>query len=850
MRMLLGGAAINALSLGAAYAQSSDSPVSEERTLDTVVVQGVRSSLESAVDTKRNASQISDVIVSEDVAKLPDENIAEALQRVTGIQITRDRGEGSRATIRGLTQVRTELNGRTLLDPEGERDFELSTLPSEMIKEIRVTKSPTADQAEGGLGGTINVITRQPFDFEERTISASLQGQYSDLADSLDPRVFVMATDKFFDDRLGILGSVAYQKRGLQEQIFETRGWTAPVTALNGSRPRDIRFTSVSEQRERLSFDLATQFEATEFVELFANANYTEFTEERNPRYNLSLPPNNSITNPVVSPSGSVISGTYTGPVDALSVNRDFKSEVLSLAAGGEFQNESMRLYGDLSFSEASADRREVVFRYRSLANQDVSFDFGAGGDAPNVSIENFDVSDPANFGANLALDNERPRDSEEFGLRADSEFYLNSGWLSSIEFGARYTDLTFEQSRLFSRSFLNDVDVPTFVASDNPQVNDIVDGDLFSEISGNYPTDFVAGLLFRDGGLDGYRDVFGLNDYNFLESEFSEVTEVASAVYAKANFEGVFSNLPVSGNFGVRVVKLEQTSTGFVDGSLVSVENDYTEVLPSANIAFDLSDQFVLRFAAAKVLARPDVIDLSSGVVADITGQTATGGNPNLDPFKATQFDASLEYYLPNGGILSVAGFYKDVEAFIQTTTVEDSIVPGLEDEGAVFAFVRPDNGESGEITGFEIGYQQFFDALPEPFDGLGIIANYTYVDASAPIANATNPLTDLEKLSPSSYNLIGLYEKGPFDARLAYNWRDDFLDVRDGFGNVGEFTEGFGQLDASLSYDVAENITLSLQGLNLTGTEIRRFSSIEERTLDVSATDRRVIFGVRANF
>ena len=310
---------------------------------------------------------------------------------------------------------------------------------------------------------------------------------------------------------------------------------------------------------------------------------------------------------------------------------------------------------------------------------------------------------------------------------------------------------------------------------------------------------------------------------------------------------EGEIAGIPYKANAGVRIASTRLSVDSYVNvGTVSTLRNDknrYTNILPSANIAFNVTDDFLVRLSASQTMQRASIADLAPSTFFNATNLSVTGGNVNLEPPTSTQADISFEYYTGKSSLISGAFFYKDVKNFIAsfvTTGVDTTLDP----QGRELVFSRPENLSSAKIKGFEVGVQQFFDFLPSPLDGFGIIANYTYSDSEDA---AGFPLVAVSK---NSYNLVGLYEKGPFSARVAYNYRDEA---------VFEFSEGRpsfvgsrSQLDAQVGFDITENFALSLQAQNL----MPRKSATSEYSVNPTAlnsyalSERRFSVGLRAKF
>jgi len=353
------------------------------------------------------------------------------------------------------------------------------------------------------------------------------------------------------------------------------------------------------------------------------------------------------------------------------------------------------------------------------------------------------------------------------------------------------------------------------------------------------------------------------------------------TAVFFNSAWEGAFNNLPFAANFGFRVARTETSSTGvdqpvvefresdgdtqlipnFGPATPVTVSNTYTNFLPSANIKFDVAEDKIVRLAASKTVTRPTLTAL--GVANQFGGRanapTSTGGNPLLEAFESTNFDAAFEWYVDDLSFVGVSGFYKDFGNFIESSTIaiERPVVfpagnasnPSAADVTRQIAFqdTRDRNGETGSIVGLELAAQTAFE------NGFGVQANYTFVDSSIDRA-AGSAFADLDYngLSPHSFNVSGFYEKGPLQARLSYNYRDEFLVLASDGGAQGEprEREAYGQLDFSAAYEINEMFQVFAEGVNLLDEDRRDFSRFENRFLEYEDTGSRFTLGVRGSF
>jgi iron complex outermembrane recepter protein len=870
--ILMGTAAVLTLHGQSAFAQDQ-APKEGEEVGEEIIVTGIRSSLEKAAEIKRESSQILDVITADDVGKLPDANVAEALQRVTGVQITRVFGEGQAVNIRGLQQVRVEVDGRTLLGwsarvspPENDnlgRSSGLDAVPSSVFGRLEVRKSPLANQAEGGLGGTVNLVTPKPFDFKKTTLSVRAQGTFSQEADKFEPTVSGLFTTTFADGNIGVLLSGEYQKRTSKLQLFERNNW---LDRRNGGTtnvlaPLLLQYENVDIDRTRLGVNGAVQARFGDNFVLTADALYSRVDADRTNQaitFNLPTSATALIVRNAVNEGGYLVAGTATGSVRVQNQRR--KDPTASYMAGlnGKYDNGSLTLEGDVYYSKGTLRQKIEVVVNDTAATVIGNYDF-RNNTIPSLTLERpagtaFNPNNSANYlfptsGTLTLRANLLPATLEEYTGRFDIGYDAGGG--IKVSAGVRYVDLKAISEAYRSRGLATAAELAPFAVAGDPN--------FLSSISGNFPRAFAS--FFPDPNfliprvLATEPGVNTVNGYLRNDSRDFRINEKTLSGYLMVEGEGEVFGRPAKFNAGVRISNTDFTvdtialitrRVGVVNVLIptpTTDTNSYTNVLPSANLIVNLTDDFMVRLSASQTMQRAGLADLAPNTFINSTNLTSGGGNAQLTPPISSNLDVSFEYYTGKSSLISGALFYKDVQDFIASGTIEETI-PGFESDG-VYRTSRPFNIASAKVRGFEVGVQQFFDFLPSPLNGFGIIANYTYADSKD--SNGF-PLVATSK---HSYNLVALYEKGPFSARLAYNWRGD---------SVFEFTQGRpeviaarSQLDAQLGIDLTKQFALSFQAQNLipkdsATVEVSNFNPTALNSYALS--ERRFSFGVRAKF
>jgi len=955
-------------------------PVVAQEVLDEVVVTGIRSSLEAAADLKRSDSRIIDVIVAEDIGKLPDNNIAEALQRITGVSINRDFGVGSGVSIRGLPQNRIELNGRSTIgtgDGSGPgantgNGINFQDFPSQLLSGIEVIKSPTPKSVEGALGGTINLKTLRPSELDERVISISARGEYADKADNLAPILNAFYGDNWTlegGSTFGVIANIAYQNRELHldeyRNGYDTRKYCegpnsadntvvnvdadCPATSTSDRlvlRPDNFTYFPAIEERKRIAGNVSLEWvPAPELGRFYAEATMIDRSGS-----DLSFSPLTINESPLGSDAERMAGhriddqSVITGTTDVIGIQTSTESlfretESFSGAFGGEWTFvDKLDVSGELSYSSAKTTRPDNDLRFRGVdANgSDLSTSVFFDTDHSNVPTVRL-IDDPefftteGNFALRRLDQDIRSSKNDELAYRFDVAYanpFESIGFeplkaISSFDAGVRYTDQSFEYSRMQFRVAnihrgltLNDAETSGLVDDDGNPIATPRDVIFISD----FPDEVITVHDFS-GGFSG----FGNNDFDLtrflgptadLLRDTERTRQVIADLLVGTNREGEASLVDRTGDFFAADVKVtafyfqfeidtevfgkplrsvvgsryvdtdiqiqllgDDTATPDVDeGALnpITGSNKYSDWLPSLNISLDLFENTVLRFAYANVLRRPEFGDINPILEFNGNLTSATGGDPQLSPFRATQYDISFEQYWGDSNLFSFSLFYKDVESFFTTSTTCESYPDFVanvfrtnteveqlclldQTDGTVTAATGQSlvgidttiqtNGESGFVTGIEVGYQQSFDFLPGVWSGLGVNMNYTYADSE------DQDGVPLEDISKNTFNLQGYYEKYGFGLRVAYTYRSRFLDETDasrirGAGNNGNsFRDPIEQWDISAFYHINDRITVSADVVNLT----------EEGTVDtetngavyqIRQADRRFSLGVNVSF
>jgi iron complex outermembrane receptor protein len=800
--------------------------------LEDIFVIGKRASLASAQEIKRDKIEIVDSVVSDDITKLPDINVTDALSRVTGVQILRDRGEGSGVAIRGLTQMETLLNGREVFTAGWGRNLDFADIPSEMLAGLDVYKTSSANQIEGGVGGTVDLRTRRPFDFDVRQLLASARVIHGDLVDDERPQFSTLLSNRWQTENFGEFGALlsgAYQERAWRED--QNSFGNPSIINLNGQSavaPNGAINTVTRGQRERIGGSAILQWRPNEKWDLYAEAHHAQFKTWQD-GYQLFMNPSGGFDAAGVSlfpESRDVQSMTWTNPsISNWGSARDTIDRTTQLALGGNWSSGPLTLKSDLSYTQSHNNLFYSVITRNGRAtslNQNV----------PALS----NTLTGAGFNSTGMVYAARPFDGTLWAGQLDGEYRFGDSFIDTLSAGLRYARR-------------NATDAPGQVVFSATSATAANGAGL--TISSPY-SDFPVGNPAAARDVEAVRNTLGIASAIPTSNPLGTWTidEDTHSGYLMAHFKD--SHRPVDGNVGIRLVNTRDQVSGYQSNignggvSPIALDHSYLDALPSLNLRYKLMKGLFLRGAASKSVTRPDFNQLSPSLTLNSVQRNGTAGNPELKPIRSDNLDLALEKYFNPTTSVYITGFFKQVDGFV--TTVSN---PEVHD-GLTYQVSRPQSGNNATINGFETGYQQFYDFLPGWFNGLGLQANYTYIDSETP-SSILGQNVPLQNLSKHSYNLVGIYEKGPISARVAYNWRDTFLSGIQNIVGVGAlpiYTRSYGWLDASVGYRINSHVTFTVEGMNLLNTLRSSYYGTESRPQTVWQNDLQVGATVAVRF
>jgi TonB-dependent receptor len=861
-----------------------------------VIVQGIRRSLSKARDIKRHAPNMVESIVAEDIGKMPDLNLAESIQRIPGVAMSREGGEGRNITLRGFGPdfTRTTLNGMEVpagtdgLDSGGvtlnaSRAFDFNVFASELFDRIDVEKTQRASTEEGGIAGTVDLYSAKPFDFDKDfTLSASAQASYNTLTEKSDPRLAFLVSKKFDGGKLGVLFSAAVSRRTVHQEGFASVRWTSPY--INGDSwadthpqvtgtpsdycgaanaldclwaPRLPRADFFGNDQKRVGFTGSVQYKPNQDVLITFDALHSELN---NDRYNYNSmewllthgePGNFTGQTPLsftVAPDGKQLIAASFDNVTSWyeSRHQESKSSFDQYVLSGRFRiNDYLTLNAMAGSAKDDADRTELRFYVRSIPHY-YAYDYSANPYVATVSYGDYDPNDSSNYINALTNVNRINNVLKQNYTSKLSATYADDGF--SLQAGVDYNNHKITYSEGYG-------DMPSFDPA-------------------SYLTDFPYSDFGR--GLGASLHTFQVMDFgaiaasNLISPGYAanvgggwSVDEETIGGYVELNSEQRVGDMTLHTNAGVRVVRTNVTSDAVVGGTPVEVKHSYDNYLPSLNFALDVREDLVARLAYGRSMTRPNLatLNISGPVFSYDTRSVSNFGNPNLKPYESNDTDLSLEWYFGKTGLLALGVFNKNVVRSLKTEIVNQYIDPAYwpaiyadprydasynaDPATTKYTFSIPVNDETDQsVSGVELTYNQPFTFLPGAWKYLGVTSNFTHVSAK-----------DSTGVSPNSYNFTVYYDTGRFGARISVNKRDDYLlSAPDGNGSLQEMKYGPTHIDLSSSYNLNDHVTLTFEGINITDEVERIYGTGDDGKMDLtreySHTGAQWFLGVRYRY
>jgi len=805
----------------------------DDQEIERIQVTGIRGSNRAAINAKRFSDAIVDGLSAEDIGQLPDSDVGQALARIPGVTVGRSFGQGASVSIRGTDPLMTltTLNGQNVASTGWydqlniDRSFNYSMLPSELIAGMDVYKSSQANLVEGGIGGTVIVKTRKPLDMDANTAFASVKGEYGSINEEISPELSGLYSWKNEEETFGILVSAAHVDREY------TRSGTE--SDLDWGGRSSIQPSGFVQNQERTALDATFQYRPTERLELGAHILSLELGAD-------SIGANMYINTDTNWGAGESNCQQFNSAgVCTLSVTpEDAPTDVFfqNWARKGEMTSDTFELNAKYEGEGYSIEAVAGSTKAEGGTQMSANFGYGWWGDnfgqvkwagtvdatGKQIKINGRDMSFTRDqldttVGTSQWTGVKGPNSDEETYIQLDFDYDLDLGALTKFEAGVRFTEHEFEKS--FYNAVYSD-------RENSFNTTDLYGTDTMKIGAAEYTIPKANLNAMIDGTL-------GLVDhFTYNRPGYGLIKEDNFSLYGMFTFEGE----GFRGNFGVRYISTDVTSTGHViDNSpgddiapntgwseeKHSVKDSYNDVLPSVNVAFDLADDLILRMSASQAMTRPNYDQLFlaalSGYPDDRRGnEEITFGNPGLQPMKSSQADLSLEYYYGDGNLVSATYFIKDISNFIVGTTEYNQQigVPNndLETPADNWTVNRFKNAGGGTIDGIEFQLNHAWD------NGFGVNVNYTFTEGDAPAEVYTDNIGVFTEASKHTANLVGYWENDDYSARVAYNYRSEYMVREYGKYYGNRMHDDFGTLDLTFGWNFSENIAFRLEVVNLT--------------------------------
>jgi iron complex outermembrane receptor protein len=857
--------------------------------MEKVTVTEVRASLISAQELKQNSPELLDSIVAVDIGKFPDITTAEALARVPGVQVSHGGGEAENVVVRGLPNIETTINGYEVFTGTG-RGVALQDIPAEMLAGIDTYKSVGADQIEGGVAGLIDVRLHRPFDFAGPEFALTARGYYSDQAKKDSYNLSVLASDRWktASGEFGALLDISDSRQLYEDQIadnyvhFGSNGeqfdLATDPSAIRGYYADNYGLQLIPGKRTRPAASLMLQWKNDSGLSFYWDNLFTGYRNDHQVDFFIAIPSFGGFRDNVVLYPAGFEGYNVPEKYDALGTPARFVQSLVAHntntiaseqsfsdstdtyqgAIGGVWDKDIVRVDAEVSYNITTVKTRGMILDTIIITpTMDVTYNQNS---PTAINMSGVDYTNPANYHLSQYFDQWGRDHSTQYAAKSDVLVRLRNEFLHSLKFGFRYSDR----------------DVNSHSA--NPGSTGLPFATLTSTIPGletlSTSTPFVSpsqlnirqwvapdpSFILKNadtirqlaGQPTGLRPADPSRTFMDSEKEF--------ATYAMANYHAELGNMPLDGELGLRFADSHDGLSGYqhqtVNGNtsgpfvLTTVDTARWDVLPVVNGRLKLLDDLLLRGSFTKTVTRPDYASLNPAVSLTSPGPTlqgsGSGGNPNLDPIRSTNYDLALEYYPSKSTQLTFAGFYRAIDGYIQNYAGQEII------GGSSYSITRPRSTHNGTLQGIEMGYQQFFDFLPDAFKGLGVQANYANIDGKTE-SPLTLQKTPLALVSKNNYNIVLIYERGPVSARLAYNWRDKFIDSfnQPGIQPTTVWVQSNDRMDFSVDFEVTKQLTLTFDATNILGHKYHdNFGNLSMFTRDVRNYDRTVGVGLRYRY
>ena len=866
------GCAVLLVSTGSVYAQSNS-----DASLGTVTVTGIRAAIESAIAVKKSSDGVVEAISSEDLGKLPDVSIADSIARLPGVAAQRNsEGRASQVSVRGMPPdfATTLLNGREQVNPNDGRGVEFDAYPSELLSGVLLYKTPDASLMGQGISGTIDLQAVRPLKVDGRKISMGLGKEQNSVGwgpNGSNDKLSFSYIDQFNNKTLGIALGFTHQKgnsTGREVNSFDDSGTFANGTKLPFQK-------SVTEKTQENSFtrdgfmgvvELKVSNDYTTTLDLFASK-----LDRRGLGHQVAFPNfNNGTLSNATIVNGVALAGTISGVQGIVqTIGQQQNDENTAIGWNNKFKiNKAWS--AELDLSRSTSHRTEVDIDSNAVTGTVGNLTFDSRTSIPT-------------FGYDLNLANPSTL------LLGDTPW--GKGWLKKPSIDDTMNTLHFSLKRTLESALFSAITVGINYTDRSKKLGmtegsiDFKSGNATAALPSSAPV--VAGLsniviLGWDplALIDSVYKYTDMGNESWARMKNWGVSEKVATTFAKLDIDTSTGSVPVRGNLGLQVIKTDQSSSGLnsttvatwgngADGHNEYVINQqgalsggttYTDVLPSLNLAFEVSKDDIVRLGVGKMLARPTMRDLRANAIIECWSPAAdpkscsgnhsgSGGNPVLEPFRATTFDIAYEKYFGKRAYVGVAGFYKDLNTFIYQQTTKSNILAsayGLSGYPTI-DYSGPQNGKGGTISGYELTANAPFDLISPALSGFGAYINFSDTDSTVNIPNSAGGSAStmgLPGLSKQVMNLSVYYEMNGFSARVGQRTRSDFIGeiTSNEYERKLTYVKGESILDVQIGYEFrngpAKGLSLNLQANNVNDAVFQKYRKNADGSTDIASS------------
>lgn len=805
--------------------------------LDRVEVRAQRDAQIRAVDLKRSSDAIQDVVSSDAMGDYPDMNVAESLQRLPGVSVTRDQGEGRFVVVRGLDAAlnNVSIDGIAVGTPEdSSRAAPLDVIPSDSTERLRVVKSVTPDLPGDAIGGSVMVESASAFDRDGRSLRGKVEASHQQLSGNTSPKA-AFNYSEVFNDSFGVAVGINHQKREFESDNTEVEYDRFDGGADDDLAPVDIQHRKYTIERERTGANLNLDWRPDADNRYYLRTLYSQFNDAETRHRTLF-----GFGDGEISALGGGQYAVNELASDAIAKRLRYRTkeeDTIAASFGGEHRFDGAQVDYKLGYTktrERVLDEIEARFEYDA---DDLSAQISQHGGLPSYSLSDNGWMDLSNYAfdrmvvAPTMVDDKEH--SAQVNLRVDAD---NASYKVGLLGRWRERSADVDEAELRRGP---DVDLTSWA------------GKSLEHRHGNLGQWLDSGRMnawwaANKGDYSARPQDVAENTALGLEEDY-RASEDIFAAYAMGTWD--IGNLRVIG--GVRVESTQFDADGYsVDIDADGVANvsgrnassNYTNVLPGLHLRYD-NQGWVLRGSANKTISRPSFGDISPRLGINRDDEEVRLGNTALDPYESTNIDLSLERYLGETGLLSLGVFNKSIDGYIvETVTGQHPLYPGFEVTTAI-------NGDDAKVFGAEFNWQQPLSLLPGAWSGLLVGASATWLDTrfDAGIADRAGEDFMLPRASRQVYSGHVGYEYGPLSTRLAAVYRSEYLDSIGDSRDYDVYVAAHTQMDFSLDVKLSQNVSLYLEASNLLDEPLQLYQGNASRILQLEEYGRSYAIGVK---